>query len=168
MKDAYIWRESVYKNGFKCNRCGTRLFDNGEPTDALALVKGTERCVCTNCGEYVARYKEGVLPDFYEAEVALSNGHIADLLEQINKKEQKLKLQAKLMSEETLSIRQMKDRLETAEALRRKAMEALELERVAHQNDNIKYSKQILSLEHRLEEMEEKMFETMTKYAIHE
>lgn len=26
-KTAIIWRESVYKNNFKCNRCGTKLAD---------------------------------------------------------------------------------------------------------------------------------------------
>lgn len=54
-KEAYIWRESVYKNQFKCNKCGAKLFK----ADKMKLTKNVrhidEWVFCSKCGNPVAR-----------------------------------------------------------------------------------------------------------------
>ena len=55
MKKAIIWRESIYKNHFKCNKCGTKLWneDTNTATDDLGTA-GTKWMFCMNCRNNVA------------------------------------------------------------------------------------------------------------------
>ncbi len=67
-KYATIWRESIYNNDFKCDKCGRKLSDTGdEPTYCKVSQKELEkleeskvedrriaRCWCPSCKEYVA------------------------------------------------------------------------------------------------------------------
>lgn len=41
----FVWRESVYNNGYKCQECGAKLADleTGEPTENLGLDAGKEK-----------------------------------------------------------------------------------------------------------------------------
>ena len=61
MKEAIIWKESIYKNDFIC-KCGTRLADSdGQPTDNLGVNgedKSDPRCFCINCKNLVGVMKE--------------------------------------------------------------------------------------------------------------
>lgn len=72
----FVWRESIYKNNFRCPKCGAKLFDK-QPTDNLCLEAGEDgkvkiinggelagqplekhiRCYC-KCKEPVGIYKE--------------------------------------------------------------------------------------------------------------
>lgn len=52
-KTVYVWRESVYKNGFHCS-CGKTLFEHGEPADGVT-VDEIGYLYCGNCGKCVAR-----------------------------------------------------------------------------------------------------------------
>lgn len=64
IKDAIIWRKSVYDNHFKCNNCGAKLFDEKEnmPTDNLGFnAEGLDvdnRCFCIKCKNLVATIKQ--------------------------------------------------------------------------------------------------------------
>ena len=58
---AIFWRESVYKNKFKCNKCGTKLADNdGKCLDGAKVLIGTFEnsksaiVICANCKNTVA------------------------------------------------------------------------------------------------------------------
>ena len=68
MKDLFVWRESVYKNNFKCNVCGAKLFNSktGRPTDNLAVdAEDAENpnptepiyCYCGRCKNPVATWQ---------------------------------------------------------------------------------------------------------------
>ena len=52
-KAVYVWRESVYKNDFRCS-CGKILFEHGEPADG-EKVDEIGYLYCGNCGKCVAR-----------------------------------------------------------------------------------------------------------------
>ena len=65
---AFIWRESIYKNGFTCNECGTPVADaqTGEPKDELFFAPNEKLLICPNCGNVVAKIKETLIPDYME------------------------------------------------------------------------------------------------------
>ena len=61
-KIAFIWKKSVYNNGFRCPTCGAALFDmaTNSPTDNLILVPplpAPASCYCGQCGTPVAVVK---------------------------------------------------------------------------------------------------------------
>lgn len=60
-KTAFVWKESIYKNGFKC-KCGTKLAnDDGTPTDNVGVNGDDEhdlRLFCIKCHDLVGVYKE--------------------------------------------------------------------------------------------------------------
>lgn len=61
-----VWRESVYKNHFKCNQCGAKLANkNGQPTDNFVVDADREHvdekdewAFCGKCMNVVAKIKE--------------------------------------------------------------------------------------------------------------
>ena len=61
----FVWRKSVYDNDFRCNQCGTKLFNTKTqyPTDNLVISgddidnKGTIYCYCGKCQNAVATYQ---------------------------------------------------------------------------------------------------------------
>ena len=64
-KGMFVWRKSVYDNNFKCNQCGTKLFNTKiqQPTDNL-VVNGDDTddgstiyCYCGKCQNAVATYQ---------------------------------------------------------------------------------------------------------------
>lgn len=56
-REAYIWRESVYKNGFNCN-CGKSLADeSGYPHGDTLYDTKNDLIVCPACGLVVAKVK---------------------------------------------------------------------------------------------------------------
>ena len=67
MKDMFVWRKSVYDNDFKCNQCGTKLFNTKtkQPTDNLVVsgdedlenVKEPVICYCGKCQNAVATWQ---------------------------------------------------------------------------------------------------------------
>ena len=65
-RDIFIWRKSIYENGFKCNECGAKLFNpkTGRPTDNLVVdadAKTEEEksyCFCGKCQNVVAKWQE--------------------------------------------------------------------------------------------------------------
>ena len=53
--NVFVWKESIYKNGFKCS-CGNTLSDDpntGEPKDGLLLNTITNTLFCDKCKEPV-------------------------------------------------------------------------------------------------------------------
>ena len=56
-REAYIWRESVYKNEFKCNDCEEPLADpkDGYPLGTTLYDTEEDLLICPNCGNVVAR-----------------------------------------------------------------------------------------------------------------
>ena len=56
-REAFIWRESVYKNTFKCNECGEPLADanDGYPLGTTLFDTRENLLICPNCGNVVAR-----------------------------------------------------------------------------------------------------------------
>lgn len=54
---AIIWRESVYKNGFKCNECGAQIADSetGEPLDNTPFSPLGNFLFCPSCLNPVAQ-----------------------------------------------------------------------------------------------------------------
>ena len=65
-RDVFVWRKSIYENGFKCNECGAKLFNpkTGKPTDNLVVdadAKTEEEksyCFCGKCQNVVAKWQE--------------------------------------------------------------------------------------------------------------
>lgn len=58
---AFVWRESVYKNDFRCSHCGAKLFDveAEQPTDFLGVdPEQPENCHCMKCKTLVAVLRE--------------------------------------------------------------------------------------------------------------
>lgn len=59
-KEVYIWKESIYKNDFRCNKCKKKLADKGQPIeDALMIAedfptKGHHTIFCADCKNTVA------------------------------------------------------------------------------------------------------------------
>lgn len=49
-----VWRESVYKNNFKCNKCGLDLMKDGELNQTIRTDKGGKRLYCPRCGNGIA------------------------------------------------------------------------------------------------------------------
>jgi predicted RNA-binding Zn-ribbon protein involved in translation (DUF1610 family) len=56
-REAFIWRESVYKNVFKCNECGEPLADanDGYPLGTTLFDTRENLLICPNCGNVVAK-----------------------------------------------------------------------------------------------------------------
>lgn len=55
----FIWKKSVYKNGFRCSDCGAALFDmaTNTPTNDLIFASPppmSANCYCGQCGAHVA------------------------------------------------------------------------------------------------------------------
>lgn len=71
MKEAIIWRESVYKNEFRCNVCKKKLANNltGEPFDDVFMgtKDGVKFVICPDCKNPVAYCK----PYYGELEAGL-------------------------------------------------------------------------------------------------
>ena len=58
-----IWRESVYKNGFKCS-CGERLMKDGIMKENLLFDPVENLVICPKCKKVVAMIKgEHEVPD---------------------------------------------------------------------------------------------------------
>jgi len=59
-KTAIVWRESVYKNDFRCNNCKKKLADDGVPIETALLVapdypqKDQDTLICGDCKNPVA------------------------------------------------------------------------------------------------------------------
>lgn len=68
MKTEIMWRESVYKNNFRCSHCGVTLFDTklNEPTLNLGVDENNkDHLHCIRCGTMVGtmRYIHGLDDD---------------------------------------------------------------------------------------------------------
>ena len=60
----FIWRESVYKNKFKCNICGTLIADeNGEPRPNALVSPKFGMIQCPLCRNVVAHIKMMEVPE---------------------------------------------------------------------------------------------------------
>lgn len=60
----FIWRESVYKNKFKCNICGTQIADEkGEPRPNVLVNPRFEIIQCPLCRNVVAHIKMMEVPE---------------------------------------------------------------------------------------------------------
>ncbi|MEE3311877.1 MAG: hypothetical protein VZR30_04520 [Acutalibacteraceae bacterium] len=61
IKEAYIWRKSIWDNKFKCTKCGRQLFvvDKNDLGDAV-IIGNTVFC---NCGYSVAMIELVDVPD---------------------------------------------------------------------------------------------------------
>ena len=59
-KTAIIWRESVYKNDFRCNVCKAALFNADTKTvkDEVLIDETTNLMYCPDCKNLVARIQE--------------------------------------------------------------------------------------------------------------
>ena len=58
-KIVFVWRKSVYGNGFRCPVCGAALFDmeTNNPTDNLIFASpppAPTNCYCGRCGTFAA------------------------------------------------------------------------------------------------------------------
>lgn len=58
-REAFIWRESVYKNEFRCNECDEPLADaeDGYPLGTTLYDMREDLLICPNCGNVVAKVK---------------------------------------------------------------------------------------------------------------
>jgi len=58
-KTAVVWRESVYKNNFRCSHCGTPLLNPATKahTDELMINPEGTALYCGKCGTLVAVLK---------------------------------------------------------------------------------------------------------------
>lgn len=61
-KQAYVWRKSIYTNGFKCTKCGRQLFIPEENRLGDAVVVPTMATVACLCGYDVAYITEVDVP----------------------------------------------------------------------------------------------------------
>ena len=59
---AIIWRESVYKNGFKCS-CGNQLMTDGKIERDVLYNPHDKILICPKCHEVVAMIKDDVEVD---------------------------------------------------------------------------------------------------------
>lgn len=55
-RTAYIWRKSMYDNGFNCCNCGTRCADDGAPNNNTLMANGL--LFCRNCKTIIAKVTE--------------------------------------------------------------------------------------------------------------
>lgn len=66
-KTAMIWRKSVYKNEFKCNRCALQLADSAgkllEGKTRLGTRFGKPFVFCRRCGNPVMRIEKVDVPE---------------------------------------------------------------------------------------------------------
>lgn len=64
-REAFIWRESVYKNKFKCNICGNQVADpeTGEPTRLTLVSPKFGMIQCPRCRNVVARIEMMEVPE---------------------------------------------------------------------------------------------------------
>lgn len=66
LRKVYVWKESVYKNGFKC-KCGNQIADeNGNVHDGKMLIEDCGfrmYCYCTNCYQPVAYLRKMEIPE---------------------------------------------------------------------------------------------------------
>ena len=67
IKTVTIWRESVYFNNFKCNKCGTKLADdNGNFLEGKLEANLFDVIRCAKCHNLVARFEEMEIPENME------------------------------------------------------------------------------------------------------
>lgn len=156
-----VWRESVYKNSFKCTMCGRKLADkNGQPTADLIYDKNSmdrQRAFC-RCGYPVADVQLRVpgLPAPENEDYAFS-GNLEDFLEKERKKIRK-ELEAEVTKKVYDQFYERLDKMgEMIKSLTRSN------EQIKQDKDKIikqkqgtisQLNKEILRLEHRLIEME--------------
>lgn len=156
-----VWRESVYKNGFKCTQCGRKLADkNGQPTEKLIYDKESkdrQRAICT-CGYPVAdvQLKVPGLPS-PETDNYAFRGNLEDYLEKERKR-----IRKELESEVTKKVYdQFYERLDKLgqmikDLTRSNEQIKLDKDKIIKQKQGTisQLNKEILRLEHRLIEME--------------
>ena len=65
LKTAFIWRESVYKNQFKCNICGNQLADpvTGEPKPLTLVSMRWGIIQCPRCRNVAAKIQMMEVPE---------------------------------------------------------------------------------------------------------
>lgn len=65
-----VWRESVYKNDFKCNNCGLDLMKDGEMNQNILSDRQGKYLFCPRCKNMVAMVKgEMEVPDETEGSI---------------------------------------------------------------------------------------------------
>ena len=158
-----VWKESVYKNKFKCKMCGRKLASvSGQPTDNLVF-KSEDNTVSPafcKCGELVATVElnyTGPVPEMDEDGKMLL-GSYSDWLE-----EQKKKIRKEVTTELQKKIyEQFYDRLEKLGEMIKGLTASNEQikkdkDKIIKKKDKLieEKEKEILRLEHRLKEMEE-------------
>ena len=156
-----VWRESIYKNNFKCTQCGRKLADkNGQPTEKLIYDKDNtdrQRAICT-CGYPVADVQLQV-PDLEppENEDYAFRGNLEDYLEKERKrirKELEAEVNKKIYDqfyERLDKLGQMiKDLTRSNEQIKKDKDKIIKQK----QETISQLNKEILKLEHRLVEME--------------
>ena len=76
--EGYIWRQSVYMNGFKC-RCGNQLADpmNGEPKGYVLYDPDKKVIYCNKCNRPVCFFGEMEVDKDMKPGL---HGHIEDYL----------------------------------------------------------------------------------------
>lgn len=53
-KNAIVWRESIYKNDYKCS-CGKKLFENGDVVNDVLFDTRRDELICPVCMKVVAK-----------------------------------------------------------------------------------------------------------------
>ena len=75
-KTAFIWRKSMYDNGFKCNKCGRKCVgDDLQPTDDMLCMGPV--LICPDCKNEVAFITEIDAPESMEG----MQGYFGDFLD---------------------------------------------------------------------------------------
>lgn len=164
--DAIIWRESIYKNHFKCNKCGTKLFNArmGKPTDYLcvdaeASETGTVFAFCGKCLNVVAQIQQDVNEDVFtdEEKENVLNGSYSEWLE---KKERDLKteltnqIEAQVAKRYERQIESIMRQVETAERSMKHIKADCENKIKAKDKQIQDLTKELTVMEARLKEME--------------
>lgn len=164
--DAIIWRESIYKNNFKCNKCGTKLFNarTGQPTDNLcvdaeASETGTIMAFCGKCLNVVAQIQQNVNEDDFtdEEKENVLNGSYSEWLE---KKERDLKaeltkqIEVQVAKKYERQIESIMRQVETAERSMKRIKTDCESKIKAKDKQIQDLTKELNAMEARLKEME--------------
>lgn len=89
----FVWKESVYRNKFKCCKCGALLMENNKPTENLGVnvsefknkLSDSASCYCKKCNDFVATLSDKT-SKIDAKELQKLNGNVQEVLEKYSKK----------------------------------------------------------------------------------
>lgn len=165
--DGIIWRESIYKNNFKCNQCGTKLFNPrmGRFTDAFCVdAKAPETGeiwgFCGKCLNVVARIQQN-MDERYVTEEEKANSLNGNYTEWLEKKSLDLKAELTKSIEEQVAkryerqIESIMRQVDTAERSMKKIKEDCEKKLALKDKQIQDLTKELNAMEARFKEMEQ-------------